>query len=82
MKLSHQGDFTFAQSGNLVISVWQDKAKRKPVKVLSTMYQAQGEDTIIRRKKGANGSRQSFEINQPPNITFSSKFMGGVCHDY
>ena len=78
VKLSHQGDSTFAQSSDLVLSVWRDKAKMKPVKVLSTMYQAQGEDTVTRRKKGTNGSMQSFEINRPPNITFYSKFMGGV----
>ena len=77
VKLLHQGDSNFAQSSDLVISVWGDKAKMKPVKVLSMMYQAQGEDTVTRRK---NISMQSFETNRPPNTTFYCKFLGGVDH--
>ena len=78
IKLSKQGDSAFAQSGDMVILVWRHKAKNKPVKVLSTMFQAEGEDTVTQRRKAADGTMEDIEINPPPNITSYSRFMGGV----
>lgn len=78
VKLSQQGDSAFAQCGDLVISVWRDKAKNKPVRVLSTMFPAIGDDTVTRRKKTADGNMENIVINRPPAITQYSKFMGGV----
>ena len=76
--LQSQGDSAFAQKGNMVLSCWRDKAKNKLVTVVSTMYNAEGDDTVKRRKKGPDGRMQDIEINRPPNITQYCKYMGGV----
>ncbi|EDO40171.1 predicted protein [Nematostella vectensis] len=63
-QLRQQGDSAFAQSGNITVVSWRDKAKNKPVTVLSTVHEAVGDDTVQRRRKGPNGTMQTFETTE------------------
>ena len=70
-KVRTQGDHEFWQSGNLVLTIWQD---RRPVHLLSTCCKPSGSDTVPR--KGADG--KAHEIPCPPSLKLYTQYMGGV----
>ena len=81
VKLKEQGESKFVRSGNMVCTIWRDKASNKPVTVLSTQCNPVGGDQVKRRKKQG---RQWVDvvINRPASVAFYNKFMGGVdMHD-
>ena len=84
--LKNQGDSKFAGDGNLVCTIWKDKARKKHVTVLSSQCNPVGDlenDVVKRRVKSTEG--EGFEekyIYRPPPIAFYNKYMGGVdLHD-
>ena len=77
VNLKEQGDSKFARSGNMVCTVWRDKASKKLVTVLSTQCNPVGGDQVKRKKK-QRGSWVEIMINRPPSVSLYNKFMGGV----
>ena len=74
------------QDGNLVCTIWKDKARKKHVTVLSSQCNPVGdlENYVVKRRvKSTEG--EGFEekyIYRPPPIVFYNKYMGGVdLHD-
>jgi hypothetical protein len=66
-----QGESKVWQSGNLVATLWQDK---KIVRFLSTCCNPEGDDTVIRRRRGQDPVRLSC----PPVVKLYARHMGGV----
>ena len=60
--LKNQGDSKFARDGNLVCTIWKDKARKKHVTVLSSQCNPVGDlenDVVKRRVKSTEG--EGFE---------------------
>ena len=77
VQLREQGESAFSQCGDMVVVLWREKAKNKPVTVLSTMCEACGDEVVTRRRRvGANFA--IAEINRPPSIGLYCSFMGSV----
>lgn len=85
--LKNQGDWKFARNGNLVCTIWKDKARKKHVTVLSTQCNPVGDtvrDVVKRRVKSTTnpGHFEEKYIYRPPSVAFYNKCMGGVdLHD-
>ena len=77
----------FARCGNLVCTIWKDKAPKKHVTVLSTQCNPVGDPVrnIVKRRVKSITNPAHFEekyIYQPPSVAFYNKCMGGVdLHD-
>ena len=85
--LKNQGDWKFARCGNLVCTIWKDKARKKHVTVLSTQCNPVGDPVrdIVKRWVKSTTNPGHFEekyIYRPPSVAFYNKCMGGVhLHD-
>ena len=85
--LKNQGDSKFARDGNLVCTIWKDKARKKHVTVLSSQCNPVGDlenDVVKRRVKSTEGEgfEEKYIYRPPPPIAFYNKYMGGVdLHD-
>ena len=85
--LKNQRDWKFARCGNLVCTIWKDKARKKHVTVLSTQCNPVGDPVrdIVKRRVKSTTNPGHFEekyIYRPPSVTFYNKCMGGVdLHD-
>ena len=80
VKLPNPGDSKFARYGNLVCTIWRDKAKA----LLSTQYRRNKFSSVEQRRKrtGCSGGYETITINEPKAIEGYNKFMGGVdSHD-
>ena len=67
VKLANQGDSKFARHGNLVCTIWRDKAKTKNVALLSTQYRPNQFSRVKRKRKrgGRSGGYETITINKP-----------------
>ena len=85
--LKNQRDRKFARCGNLVCTIWKDKARKKHVTVLSTQGNPVGDPVrdIVKRRVKSTPNPGHFEekyIYRPPSVGFYNKCMGGVdLHD-
>ena len=77
VNLKEQSDSKFTRSGNMVCTVWCDKASKKPVTVISTQCNPFGGDQVKRKKK-QRGSWVEIMIDRPTNVSLYNKFMAGV----
>ena len=66
-----RGEFAFRQSGNLVVTTWQDK---KTVIMAATMCQPNATTMVQRRQK--DGS--SMMVPCPESVVMYNQYMGGV----
>lgn len=65
------GESEIWQSNNFVATLWQDK---RVVRFLSTCCEAEGDDTVERRRK----KEGTLSLNCPPVLKLYTKYMGGV----
>ena len=66
-----RGEFAFRQSGNLLVTAWQDK---KTVTIAATMFQPNATTMVQRRRK--DGS--SMMVPCPESVVMYNQYMGGV----
>ena len=70
-KVMDAGQSQFWQNDNFIATLWQDK---RTVRFLSTCCEAEGEDTVIRRRN----SDEPQQLSCPPVVKIYTKYMGGV----
>lgn len=80
--LKNQGDCKFARDGNLVCTIWKDKARKKHVTVLSSQCNPVGDpETDVVKCRVKSTEREGYEdkyIYRPPPIAFYNKYMGTI----
>ena len=68
VKLANQGDSKFARHGNLVCTIWRDKAKAKNVALLSTQYRPNQFSRVERKRGGRSGGYETITTNKPKAV--------------